>query len=87
VAGRYRALHQIVADVPDPIGDAYLRISKSWRSLSRQDKQLALAKLEGLEAQSDELGGAGLSLVTVSGSGSLCVKPRRQRRGGATPAG
>ena len=25
VAGRYRALYQIVADVPDPIGDAYFR--------------------------------------------------------------
>ena len=49
MAGRYRALHQIVADVPDPIGDAYLRISKSWRSLSRQDKQSALVNLEGVE--------------------------------------
>ena len=41
-------LYQIVAAVPDPIGDAYLRISKSWRSLSRQDKQLALVNLEGV---------------------------------------
>jgi hypothetical protein len=48
VAGRYRALYQIVADVPDPIGDAYFRISKSWRSLSRQDRQLALVNLEGV---------------------------------------
>ncbi len=65
VAGRYRALHQIVADVPDPIGDAYLRISKSWRSLSRQDKQLALINLEWLEAQADELGGAGKSVALL----------------------
>ena len=64
MAGRYRALYQIVADVPDPIGDAYFRISKSWRSLSRQDKQLALVNLEGLEAQSDEPGGAGQSVAT-----------------------
>jgi len=63
VAGRYRALHQIVADVPDPIGDAYLRISKSWRSLSRQEA-IGARQPAGLEAQSDELGGAGQSVAT-----------------------
>jgi len=45
------------------IDDAYYRISKSWRSLSRQDKQLALINLERLEAQADELGGAGKSVA------------------------
>ena len=59
MAGRYRALYQTVADVPDP----YLRISKSWRSLSRQDKQLALINLERLEAHADELGSAGKSVA------------------------
>ena len=41
------------------IDDAYYRISKSWRSLPRQDKQVALINLERLEAQADELGSAG----------------------------
>ena len=45
------------------IDDAYYRISKSWWSLSRQDKQLALINLESLEAQADELGGAGKSVA------------------------
>jgi hypothetical protein len=45
------------------IDDGYYRISKSWRSLSRQDKQLALINLERLEAQADELGGAGKSVA------------------------
>jgi len=46
------------------IDDAYYRISKSWRSLSRRDKQLALINLERLEAQADELGGTGKSVAT-----------------------
>ena len=45
------------------IDEAYYRISKSWRSLARQDKQVALINLERLEAQADELGSAGESVV------------------------
>ena len=45
------------------IADAYYRISKRWRSLSRQDKQLALINLERLEAHADELGSAGKSVA------------------------
>ena len=43
------------------IDEAYYRISKSWRSLSRQDKQMAFITLERLEAKADELGSAGTS--------------------------
>ena len=35
---------------------AYYRISKCWRSLSRQDKQIAIVQLNALEAQADALG-------------------------------
>ena len=45
------------------IDNSYYRISKSWRSLSRQDKQLALINLERLEAQADDLGDAGKSVA------------------------
>ena len=45
------------------IDEAYYRISKSWRSLARQDKQVALINLERLEAQADELGSAGRSVA------------------------
>ena len=41
------------------IDGVYYRISKSWPSLPRQDKQVALINLERLEAQADELGSAG----------------------------
>jgi hypothetical protein len=47
------------------IDEAYYRISKSWRSLSRQDKQMALITLERLEAQADELGSAGTSVAAA----------------------
>ena len=47
------------------IDEAYYRISKSWRSLSRQDKQMALITLERLEAQADELGSAGASVAAA----------------------
>ena len=49
--------------ITDVIGERHRRgllpISKSWRSLPRQDKQVALINLERLEAQADELGSAG----------------------------
>ena len=45
------------------IDGAYYRISKSWRSLPRQDKQVALINLERLEAQADELGSAGKAVA------------------------
>jgi len=41
------------------IDEAYYRISKSWRSLPRHDKQAVLITLQPLEAQADELGSAG----------------------------
>ena len=44
------------------IDAAYYRISKSWRSLTRQDKQIAIVQLNRLEAQADELGNEGRSV-------------------------
>ena len=45
------------------IDEAYYRISKSWRSLPRHDKQATLITLQRLEAQADELGSAGKSVA------------------------
>ena len=44
------------------IDAAYYRISKSWRSLSRQDKEIAIVQLNRLEAQAAELGNEGRSV-------------------------
>ncbi len=46
----------------EDIDRAYYRISKSWTSLSREDKQVAIFQLNGLEAQADSLGRDGQSV-------------------------
>ena len=46
----------------DELDAAYYRISKSWRSLSRQDKQIAIVQLTQLEARADALGTDGRSV-------------------------
>jgi hypothetical protein len=46
----------------DELDAAYYRISKSWRSLSRQDKQIAIVRLTQLEARADALGTDGRSV-------------------------
>ena len=46
----------------DELDAAYYRISKSWRSLSRQDKQIAIVRLTQLEAKADALGTDGRSV-------------------------
>ncbi len=42
---------------------AYYRISKSWSSLSREQKQIAISQLHGLEARADALGREGRSVA------------------------
>jgi hypothetical protein len=41
----------------------YYRISKSWLSLSRRDRMLAIAELSQLEDQAAELGASGRKLI------------------------
>jgi hypothetical protein len=46
----------------EEIYQAYYRISKSWRSLSRQDKQIAIVRLHELEIRADALGKDGAAV-------------------------
>jgi len=64
VAGRYRALHQIVADVPDPMAMRTSAFRRAGGICRGRISKLALVNLEGLKAQSDEPGGAGESVAT-----------------------
>jgi len=40
----------------EALDQAYYRISKSWHSLSRRDRQAAIFRLKKLEEQADALG-------------------------------
>jgi hypothetical protein len=46
----------------EALDEAYSRISKSWHTLSLQDKRIALIRLNRLEEMADSFGQAGRSL-------------------------
>jgi len=61
-AGGYEPAGDGGMTTADELDAAYYRISKSWRSLSRQDKQIAIVRLTQLEARADALGTDGRSV-------------------------